>query len=75
MIDEITELDAVALLRDLPQFGLRAGQIGTVVFRHEKGKAFEVEFMLTPRKSVVATVERDQLLKLHGVGAAPAAPG
>ena len=35
---------------------------------HNRGEAFEVEFILRPRKSVVATVERDGLLKLHGYG-------
>src|SRR5262245_23398191 len=38
------ELELVALLRDLPEFRLRAGQIGTVVLVHEPD-ALEVEFV------------------------------
>lgn len=67
MIDEIHELDIVALIRDLPEEDLPAGQAGTVVFVHKGGEAFEVEFMLEPRHSVVATVERGYLMKLKGL--------
>jgi len=68
MAEAIRELDVVALIKDLPAEGLAAGQTGTVVFVHEGGKAFEVEFILEPRRSVVATVEQDCLLKLKGLG-------
>ena len=51
---------------------LAAGQTGTTVYIHDGGNAFEVEFPLAPRGSVVATVERQQLLKLRGLPAAPA---
>jgi len=66
MTDPICEYDMVALLADLPEFNLPAGQTGAVVFVHDGEKAFEVEFPLTPRKSVVATVDRSNLLKLKG---------
>ena len=68
MSEEIRELDIVALVRDLPEEGLAAGQTGTVVFVHGGDEAFEVEFILEPRKSVVAAVERGFLLKLKGLG-------
>ena len=40
----IEELKLVALLEDLPAHGLQQGDLGTVVFVHEEGKAYEVEF-------------------------------
>ena len=72
MNDAIHEFDVVALLADLPQEQLTAGQTGTIVYVHGGGNAFEVEFPLSPQRSVVATVDRQQLLKLHGLPAAPA---
>src|SRR5205807_7393405 len=38
------ELEAVALRQDLPEFGLVAGDVGTVVFVHRDGQGYEVEF-------------------------------
>ena len=70
MHSDIQELDVVALRNDLPAEGLVAGQTGTVVFVHKGGSAFEVEFILQPRKSVVTTVNADQVLKLRGLSAA-----
>jgi hypothetical protein len=67
MVESIQELDVVTLIHDLPEEGLPAGQAGTVVFVHNSGEAFEVEFILTPRRSIVATVQRDHLLKLKGL--------
>ena len=72
-MDEIQELDMVALVGDLDRDGLQAGQAGTVVFVHDAGKAFEVEFPLTPRKSIVATVPRESLLKLRGLSTSASA--
>jgi hypothetical protein len=67
MLVSIKELDIVALLSDLPGEGLRAGQAGTVVFVHAGVEAYEVEFPLEPRRSVVATISPSQVLKLHGL--------
>jgi len=33
------------LLKDLPEDGLQAGDVGTVIHIHRQGEAFEVEFM------------------------------
>ncbi len=41
MKDEIKILDAVAVVEDLPEHGLRRGEVGTVVDRWKDG-AFEV---------------------------------
>ena len=40
----ICELDTVILLKDRPLEDLVKGDVGSVVFIHEGGKAFEVEF-------------------------------
>lgn len=40
----INELDDVILTRDLPEHGLSAGDIGTVVLVHRKEAGYEVEF-------------------------------
>ncbi len=65
--DQISEFDMVALVSDLPDEKLPAGQAGAVVMVHNNGEAFEVEFPLDLHHSVVATVPREKLLKLHGL--------
>ena len=59
----IKELDVVALIRDLPEHGLVAGDIGTVVYDYQAsdpGPAYEVEFMVLDGKSIaVATLDAD----------------
>ena len=44
-MNSIHELDAVALTCDLPDFGLKVGDVGTAVLVHGDGAAFEVEFV------------------------------
>ena len=70
MADDIQELDCVALIRDLPAENLLAGQMGAVVFVHDGAGAYEVEFPIEPRRSVVLTVQRKDLLKLRGLNPA-----
>jgi hypothetical protein len=41
----IKELDQIVLTEDLPEKGLQAGDIGTVVLIHQNGKGYEVEFV------------------------------
>ncbi|MFB1490422.1 MULTISPECIES: DUF4926 domain-containing protein [unclassified Thiocapsa] len=41
----IDEFDCVVLTMDIPEHGLAAGDIGTVVMVHEAGRGFEVEFV------------------------------
>ena len=65
MNEPMHELDMVALLQPLPEEQLPAGQVGTIVLEHNQGEAFEVEFPLEPHRSIVATVTREKLLKLH----------
>jgi Domain of unknown function (DUF4926) len=40
----IKELDTIVLTTDLPEYGLSAGDLGTVVLVHKQG-GYEVEFM------------------------------
>ena len=56
MMHTFRELDSVILLRDLPEDGLRAGDLGAVVQVYAP-EAFEVEFVTTSgRTPVVRTL-------------------
>lgn len=51
------EHDCVVLTRDVPDEGLVAGDVGTVVHIHQGGAGYEVEFMtLTGHTLTVATL-------------------
>lgn len=41
----IQELESVVLTTDLPKYGLKQGDLGTVVMTHDDGQGYEVEFM------------------------------
>ncbi len=47
----IEELDDVVLTTDLPEHGLKAGDIGTVVLTHNN-KGYEVEFITLDGETV-----------------------
>lgn len=51
----IKELDTVVLTKDLPEYGLKKGDIGAVVHSYKDNKAFETEF-ITGHGSTVAVV-------------------
>jgi len=72
MAEILNELDVVALMTPVPDHGLGVGQTGTIVYVHRGGEAYEVEFPLAPRRSVVLTVKPEQIIKLKGL---PVAPG
>lgn len=58
----IKEHDCIVLTQDLPDEGLQAGDVGTVVHVHRGGAAYEVEFStLTGETVAVATVLPFQL--------------
>jgi Domain of unknown function (DUF4926) len=58
----IAELDSVVLAADLPDQGLRKGDIGTVVLVHQAGAGYEVEFTTLDGESVgVVTLTREQV--------------
>lgn len=53
----IGEFERVALTRDIPEDGLVAGDVGTIVHVYENGKGYEVEFFaLSGRTLAVSTV-------------------
>ena len=61
----IKELDSVVLTTDLPEHGLSADDIGTVVLLHEGGKGCTVEFMtLAGRTIAVITLLANQIRQI-----------
>ena len=58
----IRELQSIVLLTDLNKYGLKAGDIGTVVLVHEQGAGFEVEFITLDGETVaIVTLFADQV--------------
>ena len=51
----IAELDRVILTEDLPQYGLKAGDIRTVVLIHREGEGYEVEFTALDGETLAVT--------------------
>ena len=63
----INEHDRVVLTKTLPNEGLEAGDVGTVVHVYKDGEAYEVEFLtLDGRTAAVATVEASQVRPVSG---------
>ena len=61
-------LDTIALIRDLPELSLVAGEIGAVV-EVLSNNAFEVEFVdASGRTYGLYTLQADQLVALHTKG-------
>ena len=55
---KLKEHDCIVLTADLPDEGLKAGDVGTVVHIHKGGSAYEVEFVTLAGETIaVATVE------------------
>ena len=48
----IRELDRVVLTTDLPEHGLKSGDIGTVVLVHRAERGYEVEFVTLAGETV-----------------------
>jgi hypothetical protein len=58
----IEELASVVLTTNLPERGLQAGDIGTVVLVHQEGQGYTVEFMTLSGETVaVITVSAEQI--------------
>jgi len=58
----IREHDQVVLTTDLPEHGLKAGDVGTVVLVHRGGEGFEIEFFSLAGETIdVATVTASQV--------------
>lgn len=48
----INELDLVVLTRDYDEYGLKSGDVGTVVHCYKDNKSFEIEFVTAEGKTV-----------------------
>ena len=48
----IKELDCVVLTEDVPDKGLKVGDVGTVVLIHGKNEGYEVEFVTLAGKTI-----------------------
>ena len=56
------EHDRIVLTSDVPEEGLKAGDVGTVIHIYRRGEAFEVEFLaLDGDTAAIATVSRSQV--------------
>ena len=58
----IQELDSVVLTTDLPEHGLKSGDIGTVVLVHRGEAGYEAEFVTLDGETVaVVSVSAEQI--------------
>jgi hypothetical protein len=58
----IDELDTVVLSQDLPEHGLKRGDVGAVVHRYPNESRFEVEFVAAEGRTVaIATLLLDDI--------------
>ena len=63
----IQELDTVVLTRDIPAEKLREGDLGAVVFVHQNGAAYEVEFVTLDGETLaVVTLPADAVRATSG---------
>lgn len=63
----IHELDSVILTTDIPEYGLKLGDIGTVVLVVQQGKGYVVEFMTLDGETIaVVTLFASQVRTVAG---------
>lgn len=61
------EHDRIVLTKDVPQEGLKSGDVGAIVHIHPQGEAFEVEFLtLDGDTAALATVLPSQVRPVSG---------
>ncbi len=61
----IKEHEEIVLADDLPAYGLKRGDIGTVVYIHQGGKGFEIEFVTLDGETLaVASLKADQVRRI-----------
>ncbi|WP_159469099.1 DUF4926 domain-containing protein [Dyadobacter sp. 3J3] len=64
-MENIKEFDKIILNDDLPQSGLKKGDIGNVVMVYNDGEGYEVEFLTVDGKTVaVETLLAPQIRKI-----------
>ncbi|MCI0449971.1 MAG: DUF4926 domain-containing protein [Chlorobi bacterium] len=60
------ELDKIVLNKDIPEYNLKKGDIGTVVMIHNGGEGYEVEFMTLDGDTVsVETLKSSDIRKIR----------
>lgn len=64
----LRELETVVLVRDVPEHGLKCGDIGAVVHRYVDSKAFEVEFVTAEGKTVAVLTLTEKDLRTIRTG-------
>jgi hypothetical protein len=58
----IKEHDRVVLKKEIPEQGLKTGDVGTVIHVHKKGEAFEVEFVALDGETLaIMTLDASQV--------------
>lgn len=58
----IQELERVVLTTDISEYGLKKGDVGTVVLVHQSNRGYEVEFVTLDGETVaVVSLSRNQL--------------
>lgn len=63
----IHELDSVILTTDIPEYGLKAGDIGTAVLVVQQGKGYVVECMTLEGETIaVVTLLASQVRPIEG---------
>ena len=63
----IKETEIVVLTRDIPDYKLKIGDIGTVGHRYKEEIAFEVEFVNAEGETIaVLTLDRDSIRPITG---------
>lgn len=62
----IKELDKIVLNKDIPEYNLKKGDIGTIVMVHIEGEGYEVEFMTLDGDTVsVETLKSSDIRKIR----------
>ena len=60
------EHDRVVIKFDIREYGLKAGDVGTIVHVYDQGKAYEIEFVSLNGKTIaMITTEAQQVRPVH----------
>lgn len=63
----LRELDTVVLRQDVPESGLKAGDVGAIVHAYADGAAFEVEFVTAEGRTIgLLTLTTDRIRPMRG---------
>ena len=62
----IKEHEEIVLAEDLPRYGLKRGDIGTVIDIHQGGKGYSLEFVALDGETLaIATVNANQVRQIR----------